>query len=341
MEEKRLLKRILEGIEEGVLILDGEGKVVYANSFMERLGREGALIGKGVSEAFATPLKEVLEGALSAKEARTQELTLQIPQELTMRVRFIPFDEGLMCFFRDVTEEKKVEKIKRDFVSNVSHELRTPLANIKGYTETLLDGAIEDRETARSFLRIIEKHTARMTRLIDDLLILSSLETQEMPISPSSIDMADVVSSVIQGLKKQAEDKGIELSLKLSSPSLPVRADKERMEQVLINLIDNAIKYTPEGGKVKVSACQEDSKIRVDVEDTGIGIPAKDIPRIFERFYRVDKARSRELGGTGLGLAIVKHIILSHRGKVWVTSEVGKGSRFSFTLPVDDGSCSP
>ncbi len=341
MEEKRLLKRILEGIEEGVLILDGEGKVVYANSFMERLGREGALIGKGVSEAFATPLKEVLEGALSAKEARTQELTLQIPQELTMRVRFIPFDEGLMCFFRDVTEEKKVEKIKRDFVSNVSHELRTPLANIKGYTETLLDGAIEDRETARSFLRIIEKHTARMTRLIDDLLILSSLETQEMPISPSSIDMADVVSSVIQGLKKQAEDKGIELSLELSSPSLPVRADKERMEQVLINLIDNAIKYTPEGGKVKVSARKEDSKIRVDVEDTGIGIPAKDIPRIFERFYRVDKARSRELGGTGLGLAIVKHIILSHRGKVWVTSEVGKGSRFSFTLPVDDGSCSP
>lgn len=336
MEEKRLLKRILEEVEEGVLILNKEGKVLYANSFVKEILSTESIHGRDVRKVMGeNPLLKAIEKALTTGNGLTQEITLPTPKERDLRARFIPFDEGLMCFFRDVTEEKRVERIKRDFVSNVSHELRTPLANIKGYTETLLDGALEDRERAREFLRVIEKHTARMTRLIDDLLILSSLETHEMPVSPSLIDVVEVISSVIHGLKKQAEDKGIELSTRFDAPSLPVKADRERMEQVLINLIDNAIKYTPEGGRVKVMAYYRGSNLHVDVEDTGIGIPAKDIPRIFERFYRVDKARSRELGGTGLGLAIVKHIILSHNGRVWVESEVGKGSRFSFVIPAD------
>ncbi len=336
MEEKRLLKRILEAVEEGVLILGRKGEVLYANTFVkELLSIEGIYdVRKASGDRL---LLQAIKEALSTGRGLTREITLVEPKERNLRVRFIPFDQGLMCFFRDVTEEKRVERIKRDFVSNVSHELRTPLANIKGYTETLLNGALEDRERAKDFLRVIEKHTTRMTRLIDDLLILSSLETHEMPISPSPVDMVEVISSVVHGLKKQAEDKGIELSMDFEAPSLPVKADRERMEQVLINLIDNAIKYTPEGGKVRVRAYYRDSHLQVDVEDTGIGIPAKEIPRIFERFYRVDKARSRELGGTGLGLAIVKHIILSHGGRVWVESKVGKGSRFSFSIPGRSG----
>ena len=191
---------------------------------------------------------------------------------------------------------------------------------------------MDDPDTLREFLRVIDRHATRMSRLIDDLLILSRLESHQMTIVASPIDPGELVSSTVSGFQKQARDKGITLSVILPGELPKALGDRDRLEQVMVNLLDNAIKYTPSGGKVKVSACQEDGFIRVDVEDTGIGIPEGDISRIFERFYRVDKARSRELGGTGLGLAIVKHIIQGHNGRLHVESAPGKGSVFSFFI---------
>ncbi len=335
MKENILFNKVLEESEDGVLVIDKEGYTLYANSsFTQTFSISRDVKGKAFRKIIShQPLIKAIEEVIHSKEVTTQEIHLKGESGRDIKVRSIPFKEGLICFIHDITEERGLEKIKRDFVSNVSHELRTPLANIKGYTETLLDGALEDKTNLRNFLAVIDKHASRMTRLIDDLLILSKLEAHEVPVSFSPVEIKEVISSAIQGLEKQAEGKGITLSCICMKNQLNINADRERIEQILINLIDNAIKYTPEGGKVSVSAFTTDSGIQVDVEDTGIGIPEKNIPRIFERFYRVDKARSRELGGTGLGLSIVKHIVLTHKGNVWVESKLGKGTKLSFVIP--------
>jgi len=191
---------------------------------------------------------------------------------------------------------------------------------------------MDDRDTLAEFLRVIDRHATRMSRLIDDLLILSRLESHQMTIVASPIDLGELVSSTVKGFDKQARDKGISLAVIVPDELPNALGDRDRLEQVMVNLLDNAIKYTPSGGSVNVKACMESGNVRVDVGDTGIGIPADDISRIFERFYRVDKARSRELGGTGLGLAIVKHIIQGHNGRLNVESRPGKGSVFSFSI---------
>jgi len=252
------------------------------------------------------------------------------------KVHLVPLKEkgdfSLLLFLQDITEEKRVETIKKDFVANVSHELRTPLASIKGYAETLLDGGMDDKDTLKEFLRVIDRHATRMSRLIDDLLTLSRLESHQMTIVSAPVDMKDIIQATTTGFEKQARDKGITISSRIPDRLQRASGDKDRLEQVLVNLLDNAIKYTQSGGHVSVAASSDNGCVRVDVTDTGIGIPADDIARIFERFYRVDKARSRELGGTGLGLAIVKHIIQGHNGRLYVESEPGKGSTFSFSL---------
>jgi two-component system phosphate regulon sensor histidine kinase PhoR len=241
-------------------------------------------------------------------------------------------DFTLLLFLNDITEEKRLEAIKRDFVANVSHELRTPLAAIKGYSETLLDGGVDDEETSREFLGVIDRHATRMSRLIDDLLTLSRLESQQMAIVPTPVDLSELLNSTEKSFRKHAKDKGVTLSAKVPEDLPVVLGDHDRLEQVVVNLLDNAIKYTPEGGSVILRATSESGVIKVEVVDTGIGIPEADMPRIFERFYRVDKARSRDLGGTGLGLAIVKHIMQGHNGTLNVESSPGVGSTFSFTL---------
>lgn len=335
MEENVLFKKVLEETEDGILVLDRKGYALYANiSFKRVFSISGKVNGKQFREIIAHPeLIRTIGEAIDSQDITTGEITIKGTADRDLNLRSIPFKDGLICFFHDSTEERKLEKVKRDFVSNVSHEMRTPLANIKGYTETLLDGALNDKKNLKNFLSVIDKHAGRMTRLIDDLLILSRLEAHEIPITLSPVDLNEVISSTFQSLDKQAEKKGITLTFHCGENRLNLIADREGIEQVLINLIDNAIKYTPKGGKVSVRAFETDGGAQVDVEDTGIGIPQKDIPRIFERFYRVDKARSRKLGGTGLGLSIVKHIILTHRGKVGVESEVGKWTKFSFVLP--------
>ncbi len=342
---QKLLEAVVREMQIGVLVMDAEKKLLYANPFFEKtFSAAGKLEGKGLSEVVKDKtVLETVDRMLLSKEEKPQEIAVEGKGGRFFEVRLVhpPLANGgsgnlqkvLIGFFHDVTDEKRVEAIKRDFVANVSHELRTPLASIKGYAETLLDGALDDKKTLKNFLTIIDRHANRMTALIEDLLTLSMLESHQIPMSFESLDIKGLINSVTQGFEKQAKDKDIKLIMDIGKEIPKITADKDRLEQVIVNLVDNAIKYT-NNGTVRIFARKTDNMLQIDVEDTGIGIPEKDIPRIFERFYRVDKGRSREMGGTGLGLAIVKHIIQGHNGKIWVRSEVGKGSAFSFDLPL-------
>ena len=339
----KLLEAVVDEMQNGVLVIDAKKRLLYANPFFEKtFSLEGKPDGKNLSDVIKDKaVIEAIDRMLISKEEKPQEIAVEGKGGRFFEARLVPFlmdaapksQMALIGFFHDVTEEKRVEAIKRDFVANVSHELRTPLASIKGYAETLLDGALDDKKTLKNFLTIIDRHANRMTALIEDLLTLSMLESHQMPMSFEPLDIKGLINSIIQGFEKQAKDKGIKLITDIGKEIPKIPADKDRLEQVIVNLVDNAIKYT-NNGTVKIFVRKSDNMLQIDVEDTGIGIPEKDIPRIFERFYRVDKGRSMELGGTGLGLAIVKHIIQGHNGKIWVKSELGKGSVFSFSLPL-------
>jgi two-component system phosphate regulon sensor histidine kinase PhoR len=353
-----VLGAVSRELHSGVLVLDSSARVLYANPYILRYlsfkpedGRseegtsEESVEGRELSSLISNPtllgtVESMLasEGACSgSSEIEPEEIEIEIEEGgRSFNVRGVPINEDedftLLLFLNDITEEKRLEAIKRDFVANVSHELRTPLAAIKGYSETLLDGGVDDEQTSREFLRVIDRHATRMSRLIDDLLTLSRLESQQMAIVPTPVDLSELLSSTEKSFRKHAGDKGVALSAEIPDALPPVSGDRDRLEQVVVNLLDNAIKYTPEGGSVIVRATSESGAIKVEVIDTGIGIPKADMPRIFERFYRVDKARSRDLGGTGLGLAIVKHILQGHNGTLNVESSPGVGTTFSFTL---------
>jgi two-component system phosphate regulon sensor histidine kinase PhoR len=240
--------------------------------------------------------------------------------------------EGTILVFRDLTRLKQLERQREEFVANVSHELRTPLSLIKGYVETLLDGARDNPDVAERFLKIIERNTQRLDLLIQDLLTISALESGSLKLDLQPIELHPLVDRVFAHLNSKAEHKNVKLVNEL--PLLVAKGDANRLDQVIANLVDNAIKYGRPQGTVKVGGrTLEDGRLEVYVQDDGPGIPAESIDRVFERFYRVDKARSRDQGGTGLGLSIVKHIIASHGGEVWAKSELGKGASFFFTLP--------
>jgi two-component system phosphate regulon sensor histidine kinase PhoR len=238
---------------------------------------------------------------------------------------------GCLLVIHDISEIRRLEKVRADFIANASHELKTPLTSIKGFVETLRGGALEDKEVSRDFLRIIAEHSERLDKLINDLLHLTRLESKEAALEKKGLDLSRLVGGAIADFQGQLRKKNITVKNDLPQPC-PAFAEQDKMEQVFANLLDNAIKYNKDGGWVKIYSQDIREGIRVTVEDSGYGIPARDIPRIFERFYRVDKARSRELGGTGLGLAIVKHIIELHGGCVGVESTEGLGSKFWFTL---------
>ncbi|MDD5255578.1 MAG: ATP-binding protein, partial [Candidatus Omnitrophica bacterium] len=239
---------------------------------------------------------------------------------------------GCLAVIHDITEIKKLEAMRRDFVANVSHELKTPLTSVKGFVETLLEGALSDKENSRHFLEIIREHTNRLDNLINDLLNLSYLESNTVELRKSGLMIRDLAEEVLSGFGSQLKKKPLKAKNEIPA-GLIVSADKENLEQVLTNLIDNAIKFNRPQGSLVIRADDLGIAVKIAVEDTGSGIPAKDLPRIFERFYRVDKARSRELGGTGLGLSIVKHIVELHGGSVGAESTEGLGSKFWFTLP--------
>jgi two-component system phosphate regulon sensor histidine kinase PhoR len=240
----------------------------------------------------------------------------------------------------DITAIRRLEKVRSEFVANVSHELKTPVAAVKGFAETLLAGAMNDPEIAKSFLQIIYDESERLNRLIGDILELSKVESKRVPLLFSPVHLNSFVRKTLDMMQSSAVKKDISLDMQVD-PELYMEADEDRLRQIMINLLSNGINYTPEGGKVKVQVEEVtaagdggEDKIRITISDTGIGIPKKDLPRIFERFYRVDKARSRSSGGTGLGLSIVKHLVELHKGSIRVESDIGLGSKFILDLPV-------
>ncbi|RJP58169.1 MAG: HAMP domain-containing protein [Deltaproteobacteria bacterium] len=334
---------ILSGMIEGVIAINQDRRVILINSAAEEILNipPGRALGRFHWEVIRhTRLNPLFQEVLETGAQKMEEIILHYGGERILRVQTaaIPGEGGtpwaMVAVFHDITQIRDLERVRKEFVANVSHELRTPLTSIKGFVETLRNGAVSDPEKSLRFLEIIEKHTERLNRLITDLLNLSQIEsgkTEANNLKP--VNLVDVVSRVISNFREIADQKGQKIKMNIPSVLPHVLADKERIETVMENLLDNAVKYTPNNGEVTVSAFEKDDGVQVEVADTGIGIPPKDIPRIFERFYRVDKARSRELGGTGLGLSIVKHIIETHGGKVRAESEAGKGSRFIFNLP--------
>jgi two-component system phosphate regulon sensor histidine kinase PhoR len=241
-------------------------------------------------------------------------------------------EEGLLLVFVDVTELRRLESLRRDFVANASHELRTPIAAVRSATETLQSGALEDRTAANRFLDIIERNAQRLQSLVEDMLELSKLESNEFKLKRERVELQRVVPIVLALFRERAEKKGVRLSAELGLALPPVEGDSRALEHVLSNLVDNAVKYCPSGSRILVSAAEDDGRVRLVVSDTGPGIAAEHLTRVFERFYRVDAGRSRELGGTGLGLSIVKHMVETMRGRVSVESAVGKGSTFTVSL---------
>jgi two-component system, OmpR family, phosphate regulon sensor histidine kinase PhoR len=335
---------LLAEMREGVLIVDVQRRILESNPAAGRMlsARDDGLVGKSLLEAMLS--YEVLSLFTSLQKtgtAQQQEVKRNGETGRTLLVRLLPLHPprpkpavGMpfcLVLIEDVTELRRLETIRRDFVANVSHELRTPLASIRAMAETLQDGAIEDVTVAERFVRIIVGEVERLTRILEDLLILSRAESHLPERVPFALDA--LIYSVVERLQTQADKTHLALTVSTPSP-LTVVANRDLIEQVLVNLVDNAIKYTSEGGRVEVRATQQERRVTVSIIDTGIGIMSQDLPRIFERFYRVDKARSRQSGGTGLGLSIVKHIIETHGGQVTVESEYGRGSTFSFFLPV-------
>ena len=325
---------------EGLLLLDRSQKIYLANrSFKNLFSQKVELRGKTILEALRLhELDELVKRVQAEGQVFDYEIKLPDLNERWLQVNASVINnsagerEGTILVFHDLTRLKQLERQREEFVANVSHELRTPLSLIKGYTETLLDGARNNPEVAERFLKIIERNTQRLDLLIQDLLTISALESGRMKLDLSPVNLHVLAEKVLNFLHTKAENKNAQLINEL--PELTADADMNRLDQVLANLVDNAIKYGRAEGRVVVGGKKlDDDRLEIFVRDDGPGIPPEAIERVFERFYRVDKARSRDQGGTGLGLAIVKHIVHAHGGEVRCESELGKGATFFFTLP--------
>lgn len=330
---------ILSGMVEGVLVLDERGKVILTNTpFQKMFGfGEEELIGRYHYERLRHhALNELVEEVIRTGRPLSREIRLEAPFPQTFQVQASvtegPQNGSVVLVFHDITEIKRQERIRKDFVANVSHELRTPLASIKGYLETLADEGMTDPAQAKEFLSILQKNSDRLQNIVQDLLHLSRIESGLDPIRPAEIPLKECLEKNLLLLAPLLKKKEQTCSLFIP-PEMKLWADPKKMNQVFINLLENAIKYTPEKGTIEVRAAQKERGIEIEIQDSGIGIPKEDLLRIFERFYRVDRTRSRDLGGTGLGLSIVKHIVEAHGGKVAAQSELGKGSRFTLSLP--------
>ncbi len=348
-EDHTRFEAVLSGMVEGVMVLDQAGQVLLVNAAMARILSCPLAEARGhrwIEVIRHHELNELISRVLKERETSTAQILLENGGTGSQRVFAVqasiaqrsiaPHDEGFRAVFvfHDVTELKRLERVRTDFVANVSHELRTPLTSIAGYLEALFDGAQDDPEQRREFLRVMKHHTDRLGALVNDLLELSQIESGAYQWRREQIDVVALARRSVALIAPLAQKKSVVVSCDSDSPERYVEGDTEKLIQVLLNLLDNAVKYTETGGTVGVRVAQDGHAIMVRVSDTGVGIPEADRLRIFERFYRVDRARSRELGGTGLGLAIVKHIVEAHGGTVTVESSPGRGSTFTVTIPV-------
>ncbi|TCS95520.1 two-component system sensor histidine kinase VicK [Hazenella coriacea] len=338
-EEKEKLETVLANMSDGVIATDRSGKVIVKNRWAENLLDHSIELGESINTILK--LTDPIHFPLLEERQTFIELNSDDPEAYTIiKVTFTPIrihghdTIGMVAVLEDVTEQEKLDRQRKEFVANVSHELRTPLTTIKSYLEALDDGAIHEPELATRFLRVTQQEADRMTRLIHDLLQLSRLDAKQSHFNKKATYVEDILEDAADRFSIQCKQKGIQFSLQLSESLPKVWVDRDKMDQVLDNLISNAVKHTSEGG-VTVSAhpLPTDGMIEISISDTGIGIPKKDLSRIFERFYRVDKARSRSLGGTGLGLAIAKEIIDAHKGDIKIDSVYRKGTTVTFTLP--------
>jgi two-component system phosphate regulon sensor histidine kinase PhoR len=340
---QRQLETLLNSMQDAVIAVSSDGLVQWANQPMDRLVPQRTRLNAPVVETVRDPdFLATVKAATASKEVRTGRATSIVPgRAFDVTAAPLP-DGGVVAVLRDLTETERVEKTRRDFIANVSHELRTPLTSIQGYSETLLDSVPENSGSTREFLEIIRKNAARMSRLTEDLLTLARVESGETRFETEPVPPIDLLHDAEESFREIARTQGVELQIIENNDgqggtveSLPlVLADREAIHQVFSNLIDNAMKYGRAGGRIVLGARPAKRGIEFYVEDFGAGISSEHLPRLFERFYRVDKARSRESGSTGLGLAIAKHIMRAHGGSIRAESELGHGSTFLFTLPI-------
>ncbi|WP_411350248.1 two-component system histidine kinase PnpS [Paenibacillus sp. WLX2291] len=349
-DNEDLLQSVLANMTGGMVMVDDGGKIALVNRFAEEMLSINSrrMIGRPYHELKQHyELSRLLGEGLRRKERIHDEQTLYNPEPRLIEIDGVPMFEdddayrGMLFLIQDVSNIRRLERMRSEFVANVSHELKTPIAAVKGFAETLLSGGVNDEQTARSFLQIIYDESERLNRLIGDILELSKIESKRSPLEFSPIHLQSFFETIREMLNSSAAKKKITMEMNVPE-ELFMEADEDRLRQIFVNLISNAINYTQDGGMVKLAVHETmsergEERIVFDVTDTGMGIPRKDLPRIFERFYRVDKARSRSSGGTGLGLSIVKHLVELHHGLVTVESEVHIGSTFTVNLPLLQG----
>lgn len=331
-EEKERLNAVLKSIPDALVIADSKGDIVLSSAASRELFGAETLSGRPVSEVVRSPgFFEAMDSARERLAPVEHEVVLELPEEKYFSLRVYPlFYEAeepphFVAVFHDITEHRKLDAVRKDFVANVSHELKTPVSAIKGFADTLLDGALDDRENARRFVLIIKSNVERMASLIEDLMIISKIELGVTRVEKAAVDLEEVMGQVAATLRDRAASKGLYLRTDISPGMREVKADRVRLMQILTNLADNAIKFTDRGG-VTLGAEEEKDRKMIFVKDTGVGIPARHLSRLGERFYRVDPSRSRELGGTGLGLAILKHLVRAHGWRMKIESTVGRGT---------------
>lgn len=339
--EKNKLETVFAYMADGILVFNSKDEVHHANPAAY------SMLGFGINqqnfeEIFSELHHEIDFDSLMDMDTNSIRNFMCAVRDKYLNACFATYvdksnnSKGLITVLQDITEQKKLEEMQKEFVANVSHELRTPLTTIKTYTETLLDGALDDRDTSEHFLQVVNHESDRMTMLVQDLLELSRLDNKQIKFSMNKVNLTDLIIQCYEKYKILADKKEQEMTFDIPEKAFSIMADTHRIEQVVKNIISNAVKYSPEGAKITLGLKQHFDMVQISIKDTGMGIPEEDIARIFERFYRVDKARSRAMGGTGLGLAITKEIVEHHGGEIFVESTYGEGSIFYINLPLYD-----
>lgn len=343
-EEKSKLEAAFSSMTDGVLILDKEGIIEVCNDSFKSMfpAAAGGIIGRTPLDAFRNiGLQDALGDFYENRQILSREITIEDGPSRVMEITLCPirglpaYETKTMVVFHDVTRMKQLEKMRADFVANVTHEIKTPLTAILGCIETLSAGAMDDREMARTFLDVIGRHAERLNRLVDDLLTISDLELGELRLAREEVTVESLLRGLWPLIESQALKKGVSLAKDVPAELPPLRGDRDRLVQVLLNVLDNAVKFTDSGGAVSLRAVETGRDfLEIQISDTGIGIPQSDLPRLGERFYRVDRARSRQSGGTGLGLSIVKHLMAAHGGRMSIASRPGRGTDVRLVFPV-------